>query len=86
MSINKFMRDVTIYRNMKKIKFFALSSICKCFFLWKKRVKKTKMSERIEFLSKYLIVTDPILGQALIDVRCFINQQSMIDLIPVFFT
>jgi len=86
MNISEFMRDVLNFRKIMQINFYILSYISKCFYLWKRRVRKTKMSERRESLSKSLVMADPILNSALLNIRGQILLHNKIEFIPVELT
>lgn len=75
------MREVFIYQKIRKIRFFERCRMWKSYSLWKKRMKRTKMNERNEALSKSLFFADETLANALQKIR---NLQIKISAFDCF--
>lgn len=82
-TIPDFMRDVNNFRKMKEIKFFDQCRLWKSFFLWRRCMRKSKMAEREESLSKSLFITDFDLCPSLIKIRELYIKLSNTDCFPV---
>ncbi|KAL7754337.1 hypothetical protein RI367_000318 [Sorochytrium milnesiophthora] len=82
-ALNQWIREHHLFHNMIKINFFTKYRTWKNFTVWRKNVRRTKISGARKLLSKHLFFLDPVLQTALRTVRAMctdLGQQKLMSL------